>query len=227
MTMAWVAFSGLLAAGLDWFALRTGRERLGKFTRPGVVFVLALGFFLASGAALTHPKMVWFLAGLGFSILGEALLNAKPERFLGGLAAYAGMHLSYIAVFIILPPFRQMDRPLAVLAVVMLAILIPLYVRLLRSLQANGHDAMIAPVSVYSLALSVMVYFALASSFIQHAHTPLSNYAVMAGALLFLGSDTVLAWNRFVIPLPGSQLPIRASFHLAQMCLTVGVLASV
>jgi uncharacterized membrane protein YhhN len=47
----------------------------------------------------------------------------------------------------------------------------------------------------------------------------------IAGAALFLASDSVLAWNKFVRPLPFGRPAVMVTYHLAQTALVVSLLA--
>jgi uncharacterized membrane protein YhhN len=42
------------------------------------------------------------------------------------------------------------------------------------------------------------------------------------GAVLFMVSDSVLAWNRFVRPVRQVDLVVLSTYHLGQMCLIAG-----
>ena len=66
---------------------------------------------------------------------------------------------------------------------------------------------------VYLAAISTMVALAGAGG------RPLA----LAGALLFYLSDGLIAWGRFVRPLPWAPLPIIVSYHLAQAALVVSL----
>ena len=48
--------------------------------------------------------------------------------------------------------------------------------------------------------------------------------AAAAGAVLFLVSDTVLAWNRFVRPFPSGPVAVHVTYHLAQGLLVLSLL---
>jgi uncharacterized membrane protein YhhN len=48
--------------------------------------------------------------------------------------------------------------------------------------------------------------------------------AAAVGAVLFLVSDTVLALNRFVRPVPRGQLVVHVTYHLAQGLLVLSLL---
>jgi hypothetical protein len=45
---------------------------------------------------------------------------------------------------------------------------------------------------------------------------------VSGGAVLFFLSDTLLAWNRFVTPLPNAKLQVRVTYHSGQLLIVLG-----
>jgi uncharacterized membrane protein YhhN len=48
----------------------------------------------------------------------------------------------------------------------------------------------------------------------------------LAGAVLFYGSDSLIAWNRFVRPLAWAPVAIMVTYHAAQALLTLSLLGS-
>ena len=90
--------------------------------------------------------------------------------------------------------------------VVVLAALSPLAVRILRSVRER---ALQGAVAVYMVVISLMAASALASG----------RYLAVAGAALFLASDTMIAWNRFVRPFEWAPTAIIVTYHLGQIAL--------
>ena len=70
-----------------------------------------------------------------------------------------------------------------------------------------------SPVSLYIAAISVMVASALASG----------NALAATGGVLFVASDTLIAWNRFVRPLDWAPITIIVTYHLAQAGLVLSL----
>jgi uncharacterized membrane protein YhhN len=64
-------------------------------------------------------------------------------------------------------------------------------------------------VSFYAVLIAVMVWGALQQRSLLFG----------LGAILFLASDMILAWNRFVEPLPNSGMLILVPYYLAQWLL--------
>ena len=150
----------------------------------------------------------WIVAGLMFSLAGDVLLMLPADLFVGGLLAFLGGHVCFIAAF--LGDSRFGTRPLAWLACLLvgggnLALLWP-------SIPAALHPA----VAVYGLVLSAMGAQALGRAWF-HAGTRLARPAQRAaiGGLLFMLSDSLLAWNRFHGTVPLAMLWVLGSYFAA------------
>lgn len=74
------------------------------------------------------------------------------------------------------------------------------------ALQENGDTALIAPVLFYITAIMLMAWAAFMTG----------NRCLIIGSLLFVISDSVLAWNMFVSPVSYSHLAIMSTYYGAQ-----------
>jgi len=193
--IALVAF-GVFAL-LDWLAVSRSVRPVEYVAKPATL--LALLVYAGCG----HPSP-WLLAALAFSLLGDVFLMLPADLFLAGLAAFLVAHLAYIGAF------AGPVMPRLVWLAVVIGVLAPVAARILRAVPDR---ALRAPVAVYSLAISLMVASALAST---------SSLAI-AGAVLFLVSDMLIAWNRFVHPRPWAPLAIIVTYHLGQLGLATAL----
>ncbi|KAF1055460.1 MAG: hypothetical protein GAK43_00254 [Stenotrophomonas maltophilia] len=82
--------------------------------------------------------------------------------------------------------------------------------------------AMRVPVLVYVAALALMAALALARAGARSA-PPGARWAAV-GALLFVASDALLAWDRFAGGLPQASLLVLASYYAAQYGIARSVL---
>lgn len=187
-----------LAALVDWRATARGATAARHRTKPAVMVLL----FAAAAAA--QPWQGWaqtfILAAFAASLAGDVLL--LPGRPLGpGLAAFFAAHALYVAAFA--ARAESLAGPLfgAALLVVVLPLAVP---RLLAAVRVRG-PRLVLPVSVYMGALGALVLAAGATG---------SVWAV-AGALLFLASDLLLAWRAFVGPVLKAW-HVMAAYHAAQ-----------
>jgi uncharacterized membrane protein YhhN len=143
-----------------------------------------------------------------FSLAGDVLLMLPANLFVAGLVAFLGGHCCFIGAF--LGDSRLGVRPLAWLACLLvgganLALLWP-------SIPAALHPA----VAVYGLVLSCMGAQALGRAW-RHAGDALARPARRAaiGGLLFMLSDSLLAWNRFHAAIPLATLWVLGSYYAA------------
>jgi uncharacterized membrane protein YhhN len=161
------------------------------------------------------------VAGLAVSVVGDVLLMLPRERFIGGLAAFLVAHLLYIWGLW----FGLSAQPVVMDLVIppVLALLGGfVFRRLSRGIREQGQEAMLVPVGVYAAAITIMAWRAAVVLF-QPGALPVYRWLPALGAALFYLSDTALAWDRFVRPLPRRNLIIMATYFAAQYCFAASV----
>ncbi len=135
-----------------------------------------------------------------------------PEkRFIEGLAFFLAAHGLYIAAFRPGPGERVAAStmlPFVVFAMLAFRVLAPSLGRMKLA------------VLVYVAAISAMACLA-ASRFIMHGGT--GPLLAMIGALLFMGSDGALAYNRFIRPFHAAQAVILGLYFPAQVLIALSV----
>ncbi len=221
MWAQWVGIAIAIAVW-DWFAVGLDRRRLGYLTKPAVM--IALLFAVLSGArALPQPSpmLSWTAVALFFSLWGDVFLMLPKERFLWGLAAFLLAHVAYLLAFNMRAP--RFDFWAAGLAIAVGLAAGKYYERLRVALEAGGRHSLVKPVTAYLVVISLMVLSALLLP-LQASVSRGGAISVAAGAVLFLISDALLAWNRFVQPIPHGRLWTRILYHTGQIAITAGVL---
>ena len=162
-------------------------------------------------AALAARKRARGLAvALAFSALGDALLEFSPELFIGGLAAFLLAHVTYTVTFV----RRWQSARITPGAVVAACYSAGLAAWLLPEV-----GTIAIPVAVYVLAITAMVVSAFTARF--------PNRRVEAGAVLFLISDSMLAVDRFRMPVPLAEWIVWPTYYAAQLLITTGYLNAV
>jgi uncharacterized membrane protein YhhN len=206
----------LIVAIADWVAVATQRKTLEYFAKPGVMLVLLVWLWQASGFS---GSLIWFGLGLVFSMAGDIFLMLPRERFIAGLVAFLLAHVAYVVGFNQTPTAFNLAG--FVLAVLVTLVFLRVYRRIAAGLDASGQAALKTPVLIYSLVISVMLLSALLT---LAADTWQAGAAILvsAGALLFFLSDTLLAWNKFVTPIKWGRLAVIITYHLGQILITVG-----
>lgn len=159
------------------------------------------------------------LLGMAFSCIGDIFLMLPFDAFVPGLIAFLLAHVCYIVAF--RAGFRSGQGllfPAALLAVfagINLAGLWPLLPNDLR-----------IPVVVYVVVLALMATLALARAWTNNAATPSAPTSARwaaIGAVLFVISDSVLAWDRFGGGLPAATLCVLSTYYAAQYCIARSV----
>jgi uncharacterized membrane protein YhhN len=208
----------LMLAVLDWLAVHHERKLAEYVLKPATLLAV-----LAAAWLITHgPHDVWmarfFLPGLACSLIGDVLLMLPDERFfVPGLVFFLLAHVCYIVgLNPTLPPLLML---LPLVVVIVIGAL--LFRSIISSMRRRGQQALLGPVILYGVVLSVMLVSAWATLFRPSPWTPLRREFVIAGASLFAASDSMLAWNKFVEPLPLGSLLVMVTYHLAQISLAV------
>ena len=210
-----------MAAVLDWVAVGSDNRRLEYVAKPAVLAALVAA---AAVIPLAHTDLVdrrwWFVAALVCCLAGDVLLMLPRNLFIPGLAAFLLGHALFIVGLLQpptppgVPPFSFAVTGLVAASVTVVAVESVPGILLLRSLVATHQRGLVAPVCVYTAAIATMVVLAV-------------NVGVLAaaiGSVLFLVSDTLLSWNRFVRPVPSGPLVVHITYHLAQGLLVVSLL---
>ena len=201
-----------LAAGVCLWAVeadQTGWVLASKWA-PAVLLAL---YTLHHGTTRPHRLLVAALLACACGdVTLEGAYAAPASRvpwFAIGLGCFLVAHGLFIGLFLQLPR-RRRRWPLPAFALYA----VPFFVLLLPRL-----GPMLIPVAIYMLVIGVMVWRA--------ACVLLPNgpaWAVIAGALLFAGSDSLIAINRFLAPFDAARTLILLSYWAALILLTVGTL---
>ena len=209
--IAWVMLAASVAiAAVDWFAVARDNARLRWLTKPGTILLL-IGVTLALHPASNAQRYTFVLALL-LCLVGDAVLLLGERGFGAGLAAFLAGHFVFCAGFVI----GGVNRALLVYAGIAVGIIsLAVGGRIMRSLMQTGSGAMSLPVAAYLLALAAMVALGAATG----------RPAAFAGAALSYVSDGLIAWDRFVRPLPRSPLPVIITYHIGQALLVLSLVS--
>jgi uncharacterized membrane protein YhhN len=218
----------IFIAGLDWVAVGFNLRRVQWFAKPAtMVFLLgSLCLVIFSHQSpgvvpLWQSPLAWFVLAAFFSLLGDIFLMLSAGLFLAGLGAFLVAHLAYIAgLNTSLPPLLPLGIGLAAMSGVVAAVM----KRVQPGLANQTGGRRLAPaVLTYSLILSAMMLSAVLTLFRPEWDKP-DAVLVAIGGILFLCSDTLLGWDRFVGPVRHGRLGVMVTYHLAQFALAGGAL---
>lgn len=201
-----------LAAAATVWAERRDVRRVVYVAKP-LATVLILVLALTAQDAVSERYRALVCAGLVFSLAGDVFLMVPRDRFVAGLASFLVAHVLYVAAFA--------PRPATFAAPGVLLVLVLCGLGLLRALW-DGLGSLRVPVVVYSAALLVMAWQA-AERWMGLGTTPALLAAVGAG--LFVISDSVLAWERFVRRHRWGQAVVLGTYFAAQWLIALSVAA--
>jgi uncharacterized membrane protein YhhN len=208
---------------IDWLAVVRSRRRLEYFAKPAAMLALLAWLWIDGPATIGKAPLAWFAIGLVCSLAGDVLLLLPERFFLPGLVAFLLAHLAYIVG---LNAGGILWLTEALLAIPMALIGGWLVWRIGGSLRAKGRSKLVIPVVLYTIVISLMVVSAVATLF--RSEWPVGPATLVSiGATLFFLSDAVLAWNRFVAPVPHGKVLVIVAYHLGQMALILGAARAV
>ena len=163
----------------------------------------------------------FLLGALIFSWIGDVVLmfqSLNPLFFIGGLIAFLIGHIIYMMLFI---KEKRFDLPQnsSFLRIGFIAIIAYLIVMLTLLFPHLG--GMSLPVTIYALTISAM----LATAIMGYSgwEAP-ANAWILRGAILFVLSDSILAFNKFYQPIWLASFFIMVTYLAAQYAIVVGVL---
>jgi len=198
-------------AVLDWWAVadrqadRLGRSDGGlnrrdieRWAKPAVmVFLIAAAVLIPAESDWIRW---WIVIGLAFGLVGDVLLF--QDRFIPGAAAFLIGHLAYIVALV------PIEHPLP--AVIFGLVIVGAFAISLGRCIVRGawrQSPLLGGIVVaYMITIGAVVVLAVGS------------WSTVAGiaALLFMVSDTLLAWGRFVGSAPGGRVAVMVTYQLAQ-----------
>jgi uncharacterized membrane protein YhhN len=136
------------------------------------------------------------VAGLALSAAGDLFLSRDGEKaFVYGLVSFLVAHLAYIVLFASVG--RGLTALLSMPLMPVAAGLIAVSLVLARTILRHVPNALKLPVVVYCTALVLMGLTALATE----------QSPIIAGAMMFVASDAILAWEKFVEPAASARKP--------------------
>jgi uncharacterized membrane protein YhhN len=191
----------------------TGRRALAGTLKALPILALA-AVVLARGSG-TH-YMALLAGGLLASAVGDVCL-VWPERFTWGLASFLLAHCLYLAAFASGAAAGGVAWPwlvgIALVAAVLLARLWP---------HLGGVRA---PVLVYVTVIALMAWTAARRATAPATPAP-SGTLALAGSLLFMSSDAVLALDRFARRIPAGHALVMLTYYAAQTLIAASATAA-
>jgi uncharacterized membrane protein YhhN len=176
-----------------------------------MVFVILSAVLARRPVSSRYRTLILF--GLALSLLGDVLLILPVDQFLLGLIAFLLAHVIYIVAFrtgVSIPFSLPSTLPFVLYGIVAYALLLP------------GLGPMALPVAVYVIVILVMAWQAFGR---WRSTARRRDLLAFVGAVLFVISDTALAFNRFRFPFVASGALVWISYVAAQWLISQSVQA--
>jgi uncharacterized membrane protein YhhN len=199
-------------------AVAAGWNQVQLFTKP-LLLILLFTWFIISSKAFS-PLRYYIAAALFFSWLGDIFLLLEDRGaawFMAGLGSFLLAHIMYIVFFVRVRSLQAAPPKWNSPAI----IFIGLYAVLLLGFLYPYIGNLQIPVATYAITIAIMLATAL------HAFNQFNRNAgryCIAGAALFLCSDSLLAVNKFYHSFPAAGVFIMATYGLAQFAIAKGSL---
>jgi uncharacterized membrane protein YhhN len=207
---AWILLVVAFAfAALDWVAVIRQSKPLEYVCKPATAVA-----FLATASVLNpadETARSWLVIALVFCVFGDVFLMLPRDAFIPGLASFAMAQILFAVSF-------ALQSPTSLRLVIALVVVVPgaliLARRFLGALSRRGDTSMAPAILVYVVVISTMIISGISGG----------TAIGIAGAVLFLTSDSLIAEQRFVSARRWQPLTIIVSYHLALAGLVLGLI---
>lgn len=177
-----------------------------------IIFVLLHGMSFSEYYAYSRKILI----GLIFSGLGDAFMVWKSMGyFVHGIAMFAMAQVMYASAFGLKP-----INPYAGIACSLIAATTYNYI------YPGLNGALVFLTLIYILLICFMMWRAIARVQFFNDLWTWTKLCGCAGAMFFMISDFVIAWDRFVLPVPYSHQIIMVTYYAAQLGITLSVVDS-
>ncbi|RYG06506.1 MAG: lysoplasmalogenase [Chitinophagaceae bacterium] len=201
----------------ELIAVTTNLKELRFITKPLITISLILFVYFTIKRKSRFTNKI--ITGLFFSLVGDIFLmfpHVDELYFMLGLGSFLIAHLFYIAAFYLDSTNKiEVERRYVLPIFLVFGFSCMAYYLLLRP----HLGSMNIPVLVYSFTITLMAIMAA----LRYGKTNTKSFAwVLLGAILFMASDSILAYNKFVERIAIGDLLIMATYMLAQFFIAMG-----
>jgi len=197
-----------------------------RYLSKGLLMPLLLAFFITatnnyiSNSNNKFKRLICF--ALIFSFLGDVLLIGESSlHFMLGIAAFLIAHIFYIIFFCLIQPFKKKNSSFILIN----GLIILSYVIMLDYLfwPLITKQNLTIPVITYSLVLGTMLFAAVN---VINAEKQPGNFVflLVGGAILFVASDSMIAFNKFYLAKPLNGFYIMSTYCIAQFLIVLGAI---
>lgn len=198
----------LTVSALDWVAVAFRLRPMEYVCKPtAAVIFLMTALTLDPADEVARAVLV---VALVFCVAGDVFLMLPRDAFLPGLGSFAVAQILFTVSFALREPTLT-GAIVGVVAVVVGATVLAR--RFIGALRRSGSGSMVPAILVYVTVISAMVVSAVAGG----------SPVAIAGAVLFMISDSLIAEERFVSSRRWQRLVIIVTYHMALAGLVLGL----
>ncbi len=230
-SLLWVSLVVAGAFFLDWLAVGLKWNKIKPFAKTLAMLTVIVWTLVAAHWQFDALIVLLLIAQI-FGLAGDVFLLFPDKWFMQGLAAFLFGHLAYISLLVICltrlikgGPGLEGVFSAVIWALVIWASILIIFYRIFGVLSKRNlvNGFMWMAIQIYGWVLSGLVALAFFTIFVLKDF-PNTLLLLPIGSFLFLISDSLLAYNRFIKPIKGGDLYVIVTYHLAQFCLAVGFL---
>ncbi len=194
---------------VDWWAVARDSKIVEYICKPAATIAFLMTVAIADVAH--DAPWGWRLAAFAFCLAGDVFLMLPKDAFIPGLASFAIAQILFTISFVT-------GETTASRVVIGIVLLIPVALLLARrfvtAIKTSGHAELVAPICVYMVVISAMAVGAIGSG----------NAVAIAGAVIFMASDSLIAETRFVKERAWHSVGIMVTYHVALAGLALSLL---
>ncbi|CAA9203089.1 hypothetical protein FLA105534_04417 [Flavobacterium bizetiae] len=197
--------------------LFTGHENLDLYLKPALIPLLGFGVYFHR----KFPSKNILLSALLFSWIGDVILlfaDIAEIYFILGLLSFLIAHLSYCVLF-----NKQIIGEIQINKILFAvgSLVIAFYLTAMILVLIPRLGELKIPVIIYAAVISTMLLFAFNGYLIWKK--PGALY-IFLGAVAFVASDSILAFDKFYAPIQKSSFFIMLTYLVAQYLIVVGII---
>ena len=173
-------------------------------------------YFLEQTKIFISGLKTWIMLALFFSWVGDILLMFEERKavfFLLGLSSFFIAQVFYIVFF---HNIRMKEN---IRGNALLLLLVVVYYAILISVLSPFLGTMKLPVRIYGVVISFMLMLAM---HMMLGKNKKAGWWMMVGAILFVTSDSLLAFNKFYSPFNYAGIAVMLTYGLAQLFIIQG-----
>jgi uncharacterized membrane protein YhhN len=205
----------LLVLVADLLAIYFNNDMLRRISKP-LLMPLLMIYFLEQTKIFISGLKTWIMLALFFSWVGDILLMFEERKavfFLLGLSSFFIAQVFYIVFF---HNIRMKEN---IRGNALLLLLVVVYYGILVSVLSPFLGTMKLPVRIYGVVISFMLMLAM---HMMLGKNKKAGWWMMVGAILFVTSDSLLAFNKFYSPFNYAAIAVMLTYGLAQLFIIQG-----